>query len=263
MRARFGEIRCSSCKCFSISRSTPLKQCRLCPPMRDAFSSGRAVMGMETFSSACAILVPVFRGKRPRNFSSHSFRQNPMGLEWGWPFLAASSRHTAEPSWEKIVTVAARVSQFVYRRRRRTTPKPPSFVIRFHVKPLVWLEVEKSIPKRFQILIFQRLQSPIRVNLKRPFQIFLHRFQISKLAKITSKIVLNNCLFGEFRFCIQQDFFRRFNRICAAYCVGKRDDPLYVVGLKPKKSLRDCWIEPFHAYARARSMSANNIGREM
>jgi len=44
------------------------------------------------------------------------------------------------------VTVAARVSQFVYRRRRRTTPKPPSFVIRFHVKPLVWLEVEKSIP---------------------------------------------------------------------------------------------------------------------
>src|SRR5216683_8292842 len=80
-------------------------------------------MGMETFSSACAILVPVFRGKRPRNFSSHSFRQNPMGLEWGWPFLAASSRHTAEPSWEKIVTVEARVSQFVYRRRRRTTPK--------------------------------------------------------------------------------------------------------------------------------------------
>jgi hypothetical protein len=109
----------------------------------------------------------------------------------------------------------------------------------------------KRFPKRFQILIFQRLQSPIRVNLKRPFQIFLHRFQISKLAKITSKIVLNNCLFGEFRFCIQQDFFRRFNRICAAYCVGKRDDPLYVVGLKPKKSLRDCWIEPFHAYARA------------
>src|SRR6266436_1323803 len=125
MRARFGEIRCSSCKCFSISPSTPLKQCRLCPPMRDAFSSGRAVMGMETFSSACVTLVLAFRGKPPSNFSSHSFRQNPKEPEWGWPFLAASSKRTAEPSREKIVTVEAHVSQFVYRRRRRTTPKPP------------------------------------------------------------------------------------------------------------------------------------------
>src|SRR5260370_31071612 len=127
MRARFGEIRCSSCKCFSISRSTPLKRCRLYPPMRDAFSSGRTVMEMETLSSACVILALVFPAEWPRNFSSHSFRQNPKEPEWCWPFLAASSRRTAEPSREKIVTVAARVSQFVYRRRRRTTPKPPSY----------------------------------------------------------------------------------------------------------------------------------------
>src|SRR6266404_2025098 len=53
------------------------------------------------------------------------FQQNPKEPEWGWPFLAASSRRTAEPSREKIVTVEARVSRFVYRRRRRTTPKPP------------------------------------------------------------------------------------------------------------------------------------------
>src|SRR6266702_3567458 len=126
MRARFGEIRCSSCKSFSISRSTPLKQCRLCARMRDALSSGRAVMEMETFSSACATLVPAFPAEWPSNFSRHAFRQNPRGLEWVWPFLAALSRRTAEPSREKIVTRAAPVSRFVYRRRRRTTPKPPS-----------------------------------------------------------------------------------------------------------------------------------------
>src|SRR6266487_1458261 len=135
MRARFGEIRCSSCKSFSISRSTPLKQCRLCALMRDAFSSGRAVMEMETFSSACVTLVPAFPAEWPSNFSSHFFRQKPRGLEWVWPFLAASSRRTAEPFRQKIVTVEAPVSQFVYRRPRRTTPKPTSSDCEEQAKP--------------------------------------------------------------------------------------------------------------------------------
>src|SRR6266542_3439639 len=94
--------------------------------MRDALPFMRAVMEMETFSSACVILVLVFPVEWASNFSSHSFPQNRRGLEWGSPSLAASSRRTAEPSQEKIVTVEARVSQFVYRGRRRTPPKPPS-----------------------------------------------------------------------------------------------------------------------------------------
>src|SRR5437773_11930322 len=95
--------------------------------MRDALPFMRAVMGTETFSSACVILVLVFPAEWASNFSSHSFPQKRRGLEWGSPFLAASSRRTAEPSQEKIVTMAARVSQFVYRGRRRTTPRPPSY----------------------------------------------------------------------------------------------------------------------------------------
>src|SRR5260370_37131877 len=146
MRARFGEIRCSSYKCFSISRSTPLKQCRLCAPMRDAFSFGRGLMEMETFSSACVIRVLAFPTEWPSSFSSHFFRQKPMELEWGWPFLAASSRRTAEPFRQKIVTVEARVSQFVYRRRRRTTPKPPSYGCGEQVKPR-----EKSPEERAKV----------------------------------------------------------------------------------------------------------------
>ncbi len=126
MRARFREIRYSSCKSFSISPSTHLKQCRLCAQMRDALSSARAGTEMGTFSSACVTLVLAFPAEWPSNFSSHSFRQNPRGLEWDWRFLAALSRRTAEPSREKIVTMGAPVSRFVYRRRRRTTPKPPS-----------------------------------------------------------------------------------------------------------------------------------------
>src|SRR5437773_2421606 len=94
--------------------------------MRGALPFMRAVMETETFSSACVILVLVFPAEWSSNFSSHSFPQKRKGLEWGSPFLAASSRRTAEPSQEKIVTVAARVSQFVCRRRRRTTLRPPS-----------------------------------------------------------------------------------------------------------------------------------------
>src|SRR5258705_11792452 len=94
--------------------------------MRDALPFMRAVMETETFSYACAILVLVFPAKWSSNFSSHSFPQKRRGLEWASPSLAASSRRTAEPYQEKIVTMAARVSQFVYRRRRRTTLKPPS-----------------------------------------------------------------------------------------------------------------------------------------
>src|SRR5437667_4978019 len=115
MPARSGQIRCSCCKCFSISRSTPLKQCRLCAPMRDALSFTQAETKTEKLLSACVILVPVFRGE-PSNFSSHSFRQKPRELEWDWQLPAASSKRTAEPSRQKILTVEERVSQFVYRR---------------------------------------------------------------------------------------------------------------------------------------------------
>src|SRR5438046_342400 len=135
MRARFGEIRCRSYKCFSISRSTPLKQCQLRAPMRDAFSSGGAVMETETFSSACVTLVLAFPAEWPSSFSSHFFRQNPMGLEWGWPFLAASSRHTAEPFRQKIVTVEAPVSQFACRKHRTTNRKWRSLVCGEQAKP--------------------------------------------------------------------------------------------------------------------------------
>jgi hypothetical protein len=58
--------------------------------------------------------------------STDSLPPRNRAWEWDWPFLAASSRRTAERSREKIVTVEARVSQFVFRRRRSTTPKPPS-----------------------------------------------------------------------------------------------------------------------------------------
>src|SRR6478672_1961835 len=95
--------------------------------MRDALPFMRAVMETETFSLACVILVLVFPAEWSSNFSSHSFPQKRRGLEWGSPFLAASSRRTAEPSQEKIVPVEARVSQFVYRRGRRTPPRPPSY----------------------------------------------------------------------------------------------------------------------------------------
>src|SRR6266542_2220498 len=98
----------------------------LCPPMRDALPFMRAVMEAETFSSACEILVLVFPLEWSSNFSNHSFPQKPRGLEWGSPFLAASSRRTAEPSQEKSVAMAAPVSQFIYRGRRRTPPRPPS-----------------------------------------------------------------------------------------------------------------------------------------
>src|SRR5260370_30487616 len=91
-------------------------------------------MEMETFSSACVIRVLAFPAEWPSNFSSHSFRQKPMGLEWGCPFPAASSRRTAEPSREKIVTVEARVSQFVYRRHRRTNQRRHNF---FRFAPLL------------------------------------------------------------------------------------------------------------------------------
>src|SRR5438067_6258644 len=96
--------------------------------MRDALPFMRAVMETETFSSACVILVLVFPVGCASNFSRHSFPQKRRGLEWGSPFLAASSRRTAEPSREKIVTMAARVSQFVYRGRRRITPRAPVMV---------------------------------------------------------------------------------------------------------------------------------------
>src|SRR6266487_2277205 len=103
--------------------------------MRDALPFGRAVMEMETFSSACVILVLVFPVEWASNFSSHSFPQKRRGLEWDSPFLAASSMRTAEPSQEKIVTVEARVSQFVCRRRRRTTPRPSSYGSGEQAKP--------------------------------------------------------------------------------------------------------------------------------
>ena len=56
------QIARSCCKCCSISRSTPLKQCRLCVPMCDALSFTRAATKTEKLLSACATLVPVFRG---------------------------------------------------------------------------------------------------------------------------------------------------------------------------------------------------------
>src|SRR5437773_11321943 len=103
--------------------------------MRDALPFMRAVMGTETFSSVCVILVLVFPAEWSSNFSSHSFPQKRRGLEWGSPSLAAASRRTAEPSQEKIVTMAARVSQFIYRGRRRRTPKPPSYDSGEQAKP--------------------------------------------------------------------------------------------------------------------------------
>src|SRR6266566_1993676 len=103
--------------------------------MRDALPFMQAVMETETFSSACAILVLVFPVEWSSNFSRHSFPQKRRGLEWGSPFLAASSRRTAEPSQEKIVTKAARVSPFIYRARRRTTPRPPSYGSGEQAKP--------------------------------------------------------------------------------------------------------------------------------
>src|SRR5438552_13336399 len=103
--------------------------------MRDALPFMRAVMETETFSSACVTLVLVFPVEWASNFSRHSFPQKPRGLEWGSPFLAASSRRTAEPSQEKIATMAARVSQFVCRGRRRTTPRPPSYGSGEQAKP--------------------------------------------------------------------------------------------------------------------------------
>src|SRR6266404_7885238 len=103
--------------------------------MRDACSFGGGVMEMATFSSACVILVLAFPTEWPSSFSSHSFRQNPMGLEWGWPFPAASSRRTAEPSREKIVTVEARVLRFACRKHRRTNRKWRSSVCGEQAKP--------------------------------------------------------------------------------------------------------------------------------
>src|SRR5947199_8476175 len=94
--------------------------------MRDALPFMWVVMETETFSSACVILVLVFPAEWSSNFSSHSFPQKRRGLEWGSPFLAASSRRTAELSQAKIVTMEARVSQFVCRRGRTTTPKRSS-----------------------------------------------------------------------------------------------------------------------------------------
>src|SRR5881275_1787774 len=91
--------------------------------MHCALSFARTVTKMETFSSACVIRVLAFPAGWPSNFSSHSFPQKPMGLEWDWQLPAASSKRTAEPSRQKILTVEERVSQFVYRRRRRITPK--------------------------------------------------------------------------------------------------------------------------------------------
>src|SRR5437773_7560635 len=103
--------------------------------MRDALPFMWVVMETETFLSACVILVLVFPAEWSSNFSSHSFPQKRRGLEWGSPSLAASSRRTAEPSQEKIVTMAARASQFIYRGRRRTTPRPPSSGSEEQVKP--------------------------------------------------------------------------------------------------------------------------------
>src|SRR5438093_1893385 len=103
--------------------------------MRDALPFMRAVMETETFSSACVILVLVFPVEWARNFSRHSFPQKRRGLEWGSPFLAASSMRTEEPSREKIVTVEARVSQFVCRSRRRTTPRPSNYGSGEQAKP--------------------------------------------------------------------------------------------------------------------------------
>src|SRR5260370_24182985 len=62
-------------------------------------------------------------GEGRRNFSSHFFRQKPMGVEWGCPFPGASSRRTAEHSREKIVTVEAPVLRFACRKHRRTNRK--------------------------------------------------------------------------------------------------------------------------------------------
>src|SRR5262245_25473174 len=92
-------------------------------------------MEMETLSSASVILVLVFQVEWSSNFLRPSFPQKWRGLEWGSPYLAASSRRTAEPFREKIVTMEARVSQFVYHRGRSTTPSPPSYGSREPAKP--------------------------------------------------------------------------------------------------------------------------------
>src|SRR6266487_2718138 len=95
--------------------------------MHCALSFARTVTKMETFSSACVIRVLAFLAGWPSNFSSHSFPQKPKGLEWDWQLPAASSKRTAEPSRQKILTVEERVSQFLYRRRRKITPKLRSY----------------------------------------------------------------------------------------------------------------------------------------
>src|SRR5438034_10042883 len=128
MRARFGEIRYSSCRSCSISPSTHLKQCRLCAQMRDALSSVPAVTGTEKLLSACVILVLVFPAAWPSNFSSHSFRQKPRGLEWDWRSLTASSRRTAECSRARIVTMGAPALRFACLTQKRRNQRRHSFV---------------------------------------------------------------------------------------------------------------------------------------
>src|SRR5207249_1908940 len=106
--------------CFSISRSTPLKQCRLCVPMRDALSFMLAVTETEKLLSVCAIRVPAFPRGWSNNFSSHSFQQKRKAPEWGSRFPAASLKRTTGHSREKIVTTAARVLQFACLSQKRT-----------------------------------------------------------------------------------------------------------------------------------------------
>src|SRR6266550_7660078 len=95
--------------------------------MRDALTFMRTVMETETFSSACAIRVPVFPRELSSNFSSHSFRQKPKEPEWDWRLRAVLWRRTVGSSGARIVTMGAPVLLFACLKQKRTNQGRPSF----------------------------------------------------------------------------------------------------------------------------------------
>src|SRR6266550_8470164 len=103
--------------------------------MRDTLLSARAGTETDKFLSACAIRVPVFPGELSSNFSSHSFRQNPKGPEWGLRSPAASWRRMAERSRAKIAMMGARALRFGSLKQQRTNQRQLSFVLGGHAEP--------------------------------------------------------------------------------------------------------------------------------
>ena len=106
-RSRFGrrpsawQIACSCCKCLSISRSTPLKQCRLCVPMRDALSFMRAATKRRNCCQR-ARHWSRFSGGIVEQLFEPFFSTKAEEPEWGSRSLAASSRPMAGRSRGKL-----------------------------------------------------------------------------------------------------------------------------------------------------------------